>query len=68
MLIRRTVGSGLFRRIAIELWLFRRKPEGWRHILYAQCPLGPDTYVRALRQRIVRDDFAAFAASLADDA
>lgn len=50
------------------LTLFRRKPEGWRHILYAQCPLGPDTYVRALRQRIVRDDFAAFAASLADDA
>jgi len=42
------------------LALFRRTPEGWRHILYAQCPLGPDTYVRALRQRIVRPDFAAF--------
>jgi hypothetical protein len=48
------------------LTLFRRKPEGWRHILYAQCPLGPDTYVRALRERIVRDDFADFAKSLGD--
>lgn len=46
------------------LTIFRRKPEGWRHILYAQCPLGPDTYVRALRERIVRDDFAAFSDSL----
>lgn len=46
------------------LALFRRKPEGWRHILYAQCPLGPDTYLRALRQRIVRDDFADFRESL----
>ena len=48
------------------LTIFRRKPEGWRHILYAQCPLGPDTYVRALRERIVRDDFADFALSLGD--
>ncbi len=40
------------------LALFRRKPEGWRHILYAQCPLGPDTYVRALRQRIVTPEFS----------
>ena len=32
------------------LAIFRKKPEGWRHILYAQCPLGPDTYVRALRE------------------
>lgn len=46
------------------LTIFRRKPEGWRHILYAQCPLGPDTYVRALRERIVRDDFAEFAGAL----
>lgn len=42
------------------LALFRRKPEGWRHILYAQCPLGPDTYVRTLREKIVRPDFGAF--------
>jgi hypothetical protein len=42
------------------LALFRRKPEGWRHILYAQCPLGPDTYVRTMRQKLVRPDFAEF--------
>jgi len=47
--------------------LFRRKPEGWRHILYAQCPLGPETYVRALRERIVSPDFAAFSKSLDGD-
>jgi hypothetical protein len=46
------------------LALFRLKPEGWRHILYAQCPLGPDTYLRALRQRIVSPDFDAFTDSL----
>ena len=49
------------------LTLFRRKPEGWRHILYAQCPLGPETYVRALRERIVKDDFGSFGKSLDDD-
>jgi len=42
------------------LTIFRRKPDGWKHILYAQCPLGPDTYVRALRQKIVKPDFKAF--------
>lgn len=42
------------------LALFRRKPDGWKHILYAQCPLGPDTYIRALRQKIVEPDFKAF--------
>jgi hypothetical protein len=46
------------------LTLFRKKPEGWRHILYAQCPLGPDTYVRALRERIVSPDFEAYRKSL----
>lgn len=40
--------------------LFRKKPEGWRHILYAQCPLGPENYVRALRKEIVRPDFEEF--------
>ena len=40
--------------------LFRKKLEGWRHILYAQCPLGPETYVRALRKTIVRPDFEEF--------
>jgi hypothetical protein len=42
------------------LALFRRKPDGWRHILYAQCPQGPESYVRGLRERIVRPDFPAF--------
>ncbi len=46
------------------LTLFRKKPEGWRHILYAQCPLGPDTYIRALRQKIVSPDFSDFRDSL----
>lgn len=42
------------------LTLFRKKPEGWKHILYAQCPLGPDTYLKTLRQKIVPADFKAF--------
>lgn len=42
------------------LALFRKKPDGWKHILYAQCPLGPDSYIRALRERIVQPDFRAF--------
>jgi hypothetical protein len=46
------------------LTIFRRKPEGWKHILYAQCPLGPDTYVRVLRQKIVQPDFKAYSDSI----
>jgi hypothetical protein len=42
------------------LTLFRRKSDGWKHILYAQCPLGPDTYIRALREKIVQPDFRGF--------
>jgi hypothetical protein len=42
------------------LALFRRKRDGWKHILYAQCPLGPDTYIRALREKLVQPDFKAF--------
>ncbi len=42
------------------LTIFRKKPDGWKHILYAQCPLGPDTYVKVLRQKIVQPDFKAF--------
>lgn len=48
------------------LTLFRKKPEGWRHILYAQCPLGPESYVRALRKEIVRPDFTEFRDKLPD--
>lgn len=44
------------------LTLFRRKADGWKHILYAQCPLGPDSYIKALRQRIVQPDFKEFSA------
>ncbi len=44
--------------------LYRKKPEGWRHILYAQCPLGPEIYVRALRERIVSPDFADYSDTL----
>ena len=44
------------------LTIFRRKPDGWKHLLYAQCPLGPDTYIKALRQKIVQPDFKAFSA------
>lgn len=42
------------------LTLFRKKPDGWKHILYAQCPLGPDSYIRALREKIVQPDFRQF--------
>jgi len=46
------------------LTLFRKTPEGWRHILYAQCPLGPESYVRAMRAGFVRPDFEDFTESL----
>ena len=42
------------------LTIFRKKPDGWKHILYAQCPLGPDTYLKTLRQKIVAPDFKDF--------
>jgi len=43
------------------LALYRKRPEGWKQIMYAQCPLGPDTYVRALCEKIVKPDFGEFA-------
>lgn len=46
------------------LTLFRKTPDGWRHILYAQCPLGPEAYVRAMRKEFVRPDFEEFKESL----
>ncbi len=46
------------------LTLFRKTDAGWRHILYAQCPLGPESYVRALRKELVRPDFKEFTESL----
>ena len=44
--------------------LFRKTEDGWRHILYAQCPLGPESYVRAMRKTLVRPDFEEFTESL----
>lgn len=40
------------------LSIYNRKPDGWRQSLYAQCPLGPDTYVRAMLEKLVQPDFA----------
>ncbi len=42
------------------LAIFRKKADGWRYILYAQCPLGPETYVRAMREQIIKPDFDTF--------
>jgi hypothetical protein len=42
------------------LTLFRKTSSGWKHILYAQCPLGPESYVRMLRRELVRPDFEEF--------
>jgi len=42
------------------LTLFRKTSAGWKHILYAQCPLGPESYVRMLRRELVRPDFEEF--------
>jgi hypothetical protein len=42
------------------LSLYNKKPDGWRQSLYAQCPLGPDTYVRAMAEKLVGDDFDEF--------
>ncbi len=33
------------------------KSTGWRQRLCAQCPLGPDTYVRAMAEKLVEEDF-----------
>lgn len=34
------------------LTIFRKTPAGWRHILYAQCPYGPDLYIREMAKRV----------------
>ncbi len=46
------------------LAIFRKKPEGWRYILYAQCPLSPEEYIRAMREQIIEPDFDTFRARL----
>jgi len=42
------------------LSLYNRRDDGWRQSLYAQCPLGPDTYVRAMAEKLVKPDFDEF--------
>jgi hypothetical protein len=42
------------------LSLYRRTERGWRQSLYAQCPLGPDTYIRRALEKLVRPDFPEF--------
>lgn len=39
------------------LSIYNRRGEQWRQTLYAQCPLGPDTYVRAMLEKLVQPDF-----------
>lgn len=42
------------------LSIYNKRADGWRQSLYAQCPLGPDTYVRAMAEKLVKPDFDAF--------
>ncbi len=42
------------------LSIYRRKPEGWKQILYANCPHSVETHVRKLVERNVKPDFAEF--------
>jgi hypothetical protein len=42
------------------LSIYRRTDRGWRQSLYAQCPLGPDTYIRRALEKLVRPDFNDF--------
>jgi hypothetical protein len=42
------------------LSIYRRTDKGWRQSLYAQCPLGPDTYIRRALEKLVHPDFAGF--------
>lgn len=42
------------------LSIYNLRDDGWRQSLYAQCPLGPDTYVRAMAEKLVKPDFDEF--------
>ena len=42
------------------LSIYNKRQDGWRQSLYAQCPLGPDTYVKAMAEKLVGDDFDEF--------
>lgn len=39
------------------LSIYNQRGDHWRQTLYAQCPLGPDTYVRAMLEKLVQPDF-----------
>jgi len=39
------------------LSIYNKRGDRWRQTLYAQCPLGPDTYVRAMLEKLVQPDF-----------
>lgn len=42
------------------LLVYKRKPDGWKQILYANCPHSFETHARKLVERNVRPDFAEF--------
>ena len=42
------------------LSIYNRRDDGWRQSLYAQCPLGPDTYARRMAEKLVKPDWDEF--------
>jgi hypothetical protein len=42
------------------LSIYNLRDDGWRQSLYAQCPLGPDTYARRMAEKLVGDDWQEF--------
>ncbi|MEC9374826.1 MAG: hypothetical protein VYA80_00485 [Pseudomonadota bacterium] len=42
------------------LSIYNLRDDGWRQSLYAQCPLGPDTYARRMTEKLVGDDWDEF--------
>jgi hypothetical protein len=46
------------------LTIFRRTAGGWRHVLYAQCPSGPELYVREMGKRVGTPEATALAKEL----
>ena len=49
------------------LTLFRKTKDGWRHILYAQCPQSPENYLRMLRKSFVKPDFEEYRDNLSEN-
>ena len=42
------------------LSIYNKRDDGWRQSLYAQCPLGPDTYARRMAEKLVKPDWDEF--------